>query len=77
MCRYIVIYLLHIVMQLHIHTIIVDDQLIDIGLYLLHLIDVQEQSVGGHEDKALRELFSCVFVQFHDPGIQPWLIVAI
>ena len=73
----IIIDLLHILMQLHVFAVIVDDQLIDIGLYLFDLINIQQQSVGGHEDIAVRQLFSGIFMKFYDTGIQPGLIIAV
>ena len=73
----IIVDLLNVVMQLHVQTVVIDNQLVDIRNDRFYLIDVQDQSVRGHKDKAVRQLFSCVFVELYDSGIQPGLIVSV
>ena len=74
---YIFINHLDIVMQLHIQAVIVDDELIYVGDNGFHLFHIQKQSVGGHENKALRQLFPRIFMEFHNPGIQPGLVISV
>ena len=74
MSLYIIKNNLDIIMHLHIQTIIIDDELIHIRNHLLHLRHIQKQSVGGHEDKSLRQLLPGIFVEFHDTLVQPWLM---
>ena len=66
-----------IVMELHIQAVIVDDQLVYIRDNSLYLVHIQEQSVGGHENKRFRQLFPGILVEFHNSCIQPRFIISV
>ena len=64
-------------MKLHILTIVIYYELIHIGNNGLYLIYIKEESVGRHEDEAIRQLLPAILMEFHYSGIKPRLVVTI
>ena len=73
----IIVNLLKILVKLHLHGVIVDNKLIDIRSNLFYLVNCQDKTVSGHEDKAVRKLLSGILMSLHDLGIKKWLIVSV
>ena len=68
---------LDIVMQFHVKTIVVDNKRINIWNNGFRLFYIKQQAICGNKDKSIWQLFPCVFVEFHDSGIKPWLVVSV